>query len=105
MKTTIVETTVTTYPHNVEVPVKVEFSDYGDMQFIILYVGNPKEKCSITFDPRFNTHWNFSCKYLGDERMQRGGNTILHGYTLEDARLYAEMMVEDFLNEVHYRKY
>ena len=112
MRTTIVETTITTYPHNVEVPVTIEFADYSGLeymhghQFIVMHVGNPSQPIKKrTFNPMYNTRWSLSCKYRGDYRMQRGGNTILHDYSLEEAKLYAEMMVEEFKDEVHYWKY
>lgn len=106
MRTTIVETTITTLPHSVEVPVTIEFVEYmHGHQFIVMSVGNPLQPIKErTFNPMYNTHWNFSCKYRGDYRIQRGGNTILSGYTLEEAQLYAEMMVEEFKDEVHYWK-
>ena len=58
MRTTIVETTITTYPHNVEVPVTIEFADYSDMecmhghQYIVMHVGNPLQPIKeMTFNP------------------------------------------------------
>ena len=112
MRTTIVETTITTLPHSVEVPVTIEFADYSDMecmhghQYIVMHVGNPLQPIKeMTFNPMYDTRWSFSCKCRGDHRMQRGGNTILHDYSLEEAKLYAEMMVEEFKDEVHYWKY
>ena len=36
-----------------------------------------------------------TCKFLGDTRIVIGGNTILTGFTSDDAMEYANMIVEE----------
>ena len=97
------ERVLTTKPNGVKVKVSVEFNEYdcGRVQYCVLNVDNPEEKCELRFMP-FLHDYHLKAKYLGDRRIVIGANTTLHGYSVDDGRELAELMIEEFLDSVYY---
>ena len=104
MKTVIKNTMVTTKPSNIQVHVLVTFCQYHstDDQYVLMEVDNPREECRITFNPNYKI--GYSPKYLGDKRLYKGGNDTLHGYTLAEVCQLADLMVDEFIENVHYQR-
>lgn len=82
-----------------EVPVSATFSTYEDNkhQFVVVTF-------SDVHHTEFKRYYNplveikdmhLTCRFLGDTRIIIGGNTILSGFTIDDAMEYADMIVEE----------
>lgn len=96
---------LTTKPDGIRVKVSVEFDEFvcGRDQYCVLNVDNPEVECRLYFMPGLHDY-HLKMKYAGDHRLVIGGNTTLHGYSEADGRELAELMIEEFLNSVEYRK-
>lgn len=80
-----------------EVPVSATFSSYDDHQCVVVTF-------SDVHHTDFKRYYNplveikdmrLVNKFLGDTRIIIGGNTILTGFTTDDAMEYANMIVEE----------
>ena len=82
-----------------EVPVSATFCTYEDNkhQFVVVTF-------SDVHHTEFKRYYNplveikdmhLTCRFLGDTRIIIGGNTILSGFTIDDAMEYADMIVEE----------
>ena len=91
-----------------EVPVSATFSTYEDNkhQFVVVTF-------SDVHHTEFKRYYNplveikdmhLTCRFLGDTRIIIGGNTILSGFTIDDAMEYANMIVEELHKMLILRK-
>lgn len=91
-----------------EVPVSATFCRYDDAthQYIIVTFSDVHH---TEFKRYFNPlaeikDMHLTCKFLGDTRIIIGSNTMLTGFTTDDAMEYANMIVEELHRMLILRK-
>ena len=91
-----------------EVPVSATFSRYNDTthQYVIVTFSDVHHtEFKMCFNPLVDIKdMHFTCKFLGDTRIIIGSNTILTGFTTDDAVEYANMIVEELHKMLILRK-
>lgn len=84
--------------NGIEVPVSAEFHTYelGNQYVIVTFSDVHHTDFKMYFNPLVDIEdMHSTCKFLGDTRFVVGGNTILTGFTPNDAIEYANMIVEE----------
>lgn len=91
-----------------EVPVSATFSRYNDTthQYVIVTFSDVHHtEFKMYFNPLVDIKdKHFTCKFLSDTRIIIGSNTILTGFTTDDAMEYANMIVEELHKMLILRK-
>lgn len=91
-----------------EVPVSATFSRYDDTahQYVIVTFSDVHHtEFKRYFNPLVDIKdMHSTCKFLSDTRIIIGSNTILTGFTTDDAMEYANMIVEELHKMLILRK-
>ena len=91
-----------------EVPVSATFSRYNDTthQYVIVTFSDVHHtEFKRCFNPLVDIKdMHFTCKFRDDTRIIIGSNTILTGFTTDDAMEYANMIVEELHKMLILRK-
>ena len=90
-----------------EVPVSAEFHTYetGNQYVVVTFSDVHHTEFKRCFNPLVEIEdMHSTCKFIGDTRIIIGGNTILTGFTSDDAIEYANMIVEELHKMLILRK-
>ena len=91
-----------------EVPVSATFSTFEstERQYVVVTFSDVHHtEFKRCFNPLVEIEdMHSTCKFLGDTRIIIGGNTILTGFTSDDAIEYANMIVEELHKMLILRK-